>query len=254
VTNVLVLQHISCEPPGIFEDVLVARGATITRVELDAGEPIPALTGFDALVVMGGPMGAYEEERFPWIADELVTIAEAVERRMPVLGVCLGAQLLARAAGGTAFVGHGPEVGVLPVRLTAAAGDDHVFGDLPATFTALQWHGDTFDLPPDAVLLASSDEYPNQAFCVGTAYGIQFHVEVTSAMAQEWAEVPAYAAALDAVRGPGSLPGLLAEFEEARVSMQRVAETIGHRFGDLVAASAGDQLSAFNVADSVGGI
>jgi GMP synthase (glutamine-hydrolysing) len=104
------------------------------------------------------------------------------------------------------------------------------------------------------VLLASSDEYPNQAFCVGTAYGIQFHVEVTSSMAQEWASVPAYAAALDAVRGPGSLLGLLAEFEDARVSMQRVAEAIGHRFGDLVEASATSRLSTFKVADSVGGV
>ena len=104
--------------------------------------------GFDALIVMGGPMGAYEEGRFPWIEDELATIAVAVERRMPVLAVCLGAQLLARAAGGDAYAGHGPEVGVLPVRLTAAAGDDRLFGAVPATFTALQWHGDTFDLPP----------------------------------------------------------------------------------------------------------
>jgi GMP synthase (glutamine-hydrolysing) len=254
VTNILVFQHISCEPPGTFEDVLVARGAAITRVELDEGDPIPALSGFDALVVMGGPMAAYDEDRHPWIDGELATIADAVEHRMPVLGVCLGAQLLARAAGGNAYAGHGPEVGVLPVRLTAAAHDDHLFGDLPATFTALQWHGDTFDLPPGAVLLASSDEYPNQAFCVGTAYGVQFHVEVTSSMAQEWSEVPAYAAALEAVRGPGSLPGLLAEFEDARVSMQFVAETIGHRFAELVAASAGDRFSTSNVADSTGGI
>jgi GMP synthase (glutamine-hydrolysing) len=236
VTKVLVLQHISCEPPGIFEDVLVARGAAITRVELDEGEPIPPLSGFDALVVMGGPMGAYEDDRYPWIDNELARIAEAVDRRMPVLGVCLGAQLLACATGGKAYAGHGPEVGVLPVRLRAAAADDHLFGALPATIEALQWHGDTFDLPPRAVLLASSDDYPNQAFRIGAAYGIQFHVEVTSSMAQQWAEVPAYADALDSVRGPGSLPGLLAEFEVARPSMQRVAETIGDRFGDLVAA------------------
>lgn len=236
MTKVLVFQHISCEPPGIFEDVLVARGAAITRVELDEGEPIPPLPGFDALVVMGGPMGAYEEVVHPWIDGELASIAEALDRRMPVLGVCLGAQLLACAAGGKAYAGHAPEVGVLPVRLLAAAADDHLFGPLPATIQALQWHGDTFDLPPQAVLLASSDEYPNQVFRAGTAYGIQFHVEVTSSIAQQWAEVPEYAAALDSVRGPGSLPGLLAELEVARQSMQRTAETVGHRFADLAAA------------------
>ena len=231
--DVLVLQHIACEPPGTFEDVLVGRGATITRVAVDEGEPIPPLSGHDALIVMGGPMGAYEDELHPWMTGELATISEAIGMGVPVLGVCLGAQLLARAAGGRAYAGHGPEVGVLPVHLNASAGGDPVFGELPPTIVALQWHGDTFDLPPDAVLLASSDEYP-QAFRIGDAYGIQFHVEVTSAMARDWAAVPAYATSLDAVCGSGSFPGLLAELERARPEMVKAAETIGHGFADLV--------------------
>lgn len=234
--KILVLQHIACEPPGVFEDVLVERGATITRVELDEGAPIPSLFDHDALVVMGGPMAAYEDDRYPWMDGELATIADAVRGGLPVLGVCLGAQLLARAASGTAHVGvHGPEVGVLPVELAAAAADDPVFADLPPRITALQWHGDTFDLPPQSVLLAESDVYP-QVFRIGTAYGIQFHVEVTSAMAEEWSQVRAYAESLDAVRGPGSFPGLLAELEAAQPEMKEVAETIAHRFVDLTTA------------------
>lgn len=239
--NVLVLQHIACEPPGVFEDVLIERGATITRVELDEDEPIPSLSDHDALVVMGGPMAAYQDDRYPWIRGELATIAEAVDAGMPVLGVCLGAQLLARAAGGKAHLGaHGPEVGVLPVELAAAVADDPLFAGVPSPILALQWHGDTFELPPEAVLLAESDVYP-QVFRVGAAYGLQFHVEVTSAMAEEWSQVPAYAVSLDAVRGPGSFPGLLAEFEQAEPEMRMVAETIARRFVDLAAAASGDR-------------
>jgi len=244
--NVLVLQHISCEPPGTFEDVLVERGATITRIEVDEGETIPPVSAHDALVVMGGPMGAYEDERYPWMAAELARIAEAVEARVPVLAVCLGAQLLARAVGGRAYPGHGPEVGVLPVDVTADAADDPLFGTLGPTIIALQWHGDTFDPPPGSELLATSDEYP-QAFRIANAYGVQFHVEVTASMADEWAGVPAYAASLSAVRGPDSLPGLLAEFEHARPGMQLVAETIGHGFADLVT---GSSLAAVPTPDS----
>ncbi len=233
--NVLVLQHIACEPPGVFEDVLVQRGASIARVELDEDEPMPPLADHDALVVMGGPMGAYEDDQHRWMGGELATIAAAVDTGTPVLGVCLGAQLLARAAGGRAYAGHGAEVGVLPVRLTPAAAGDPVFADLPPTITALQWHGDTFDLPPGAELLAASDRYP-QAFRIGAAYGLQFHVEVTSAMAQDWSQVPAYAASLDAVLGDDAFPRLLADFEHAQPEMRQAAEAIAHRFVDLITA------------------
>ncbi|MGI9029488.1 MAG: type 1 glutamine amidotransferase, partial [Ilumatobacteraceae bacterium] len=181
-------------------------------------------------------MAAYEKNQHPWIDGERPTSSEAANAEMPLLGVCLGAQLLARAAGGEARAGaHGAEVGVLAVDLSPDALRDPLFADLSPTITALQWHGDTFDLPPDARLLATSDEYP-QAFRIGNAYGLQFHVEVTSAMAQDWSQVPAYAASLDAVLGDDAFPRLLADFEHAQPEMRQAAEAIAHRFVDLITA------------------
>lgn len=207
--RVLVLQHISCEPPGAYEDVLLERGAMIHRVELDEGEPLPGLDGFDAVVAMGGPMSVNDDGEHPWLVAEKRLIAEAVETSVPFWGACLGVQLLASALGARVYAGPAPEVGMLPVRLTPHGRSDPVFGALPHEFLTLQWHGDTFDLPQDAVLLAGSDSYPHQAFRVGRAYGVQFHLEVSVAMAQEWAKVPAYGEYLDRVLGPRSLPGVI---------------------------------------------
>ena len=111
------------------------------------------------------------------------------------------------------FRSAAPEVGLLPVRLTDAALSDPVLEGLPSELVTLQWHGDTFDLPDGAVLLAGSPAYPNQAFRFGKAYGVQFHLEVSRAMAEEWARVPEYKASLEQVLGPGSLPPLLDEFD-----------------------------------------
>lgn len=210
--RVLVLQHIACEPPGAYEDVLRERGATIVRVELDEGNPMPDAGGFDAIVAMGGPMSVSDEDEHPWLRDEKRAIAEAVAAGVPYWGACLGVQLLASSLGARVYAGPQPEVGVLPVTLTSAGAADPVTGVLPPVLDTLQWHGDTFDLPVGAVLLASSPAYPNQAFRAGNAYGVQFHLEVTREMAEEWARVPIYGEALERVRGPGSLPGLIEEF------------------------------------------
>ena len=210
--DVLVLQHIACEPPGVYEDVLRERVARITRVELDEGQPIPDRS-FDAIVVMGGPMSVNDEDEHPWLGDEKRLIAAAVDGAVPVWGACLGVQLLASSLGAKVYAGSEPEVGLLPVTLTDDGRADPVLGILPFEVITLQWHGDTFDLPDNATLLASSAAYPNQAFRVRNAYGVQFHLEVTPAMADEWSRVPAYRAYADRVLGPGSLPQLLEEFE-----------------------------------------
>jgi GMP synthase-like glutamine amidotransferase len=209
--TLLVLQHIACEPPAAFEEELRARGLDLVRVELDEGETIPERDDFAAIVVMGGPMGAYEDDEHPWLAGEKRYLREAVERDVPVWGVCLGAQLLAASLGARVYRGPEAEVGLLPVELTEAAAGDPVFGDAPPTIHTLQWHGDTFDLPEDATLLARSAAYRNQAFRVGRSYGLQFHVEVTPELAAQWGEVPAYAESLEAILGPGALDRLVAD-------------------------------------------
>ena len=212
--EVLVLQHIACEPPGVYEDVLRERGATIHRVELDEGEPLPDWRAFDAIIAMGGPMGALDEDDHPWLVDEKRLIGEAVRSGLPFWGVCLGVQLLAASLGARVYPGSAPEVGLLPVILTDEALADPVFAGMPREVLSLQWHGDTFDLPEGAARLAGSPAYPNQAFRFGTAaYGVQFHLEVSPGLAREWADVPAYAESLERVLGPGALDRLIAELE-----------------------------------------
>jgi GMP synthase (glutamine-hydrolysing) len=213
VTSLLALQHIACEPPAAFEDELRAQGLDLHRVELDEGEPLPDWREFAGLIVMGGPMGAYEEDRHPWLVEEKQTIRAAAESGHPVWGVCLGAQLLAAALGARVYPGEEAEVGLLEVELNDAAAADPVFGEMPCSFPTLQWHGDTFDLPEGATLLAGSPAYPRQAFVYKRAYGLQFHLEVSPDLAAEWGRVPAYAASLARTLGEGSLPGFLAAVE-----------------------------------------
>lgn len=128
--RVLVLQHIACEPPGVYEDVLLERGAEIERVELDEGQPLPA-GSFDAIVAMGGPMSVNDEDEHPWLREEKRAIAEAVHAGVPYWGACLGVQLLAASLGARVYPGPEPEVGLLPVTLTEEGRADPVLGCCP---------------------------------------------------------------------------------------------------------------------------
>jgi GMP synthase (glutamine-hydrolysing) len=228
--RLLVLQHIACEPPAAYEDELREWGVDLVRVEVDEGQPLPDWRGFAGIVAMGGPMGAYEDEAYDWLPHEKELIADAVRAGVPFWGVCLGSQLLAASLGARVYAGERAEVGVLPVMLTDAAADDPVFAGAPHQFPTLQWHGDTFDLPDGATLLASSPAYPHQAFRVERAYGLQFHIEVSPALAAEWASVPAYATSLDALLGPGALPRLVAELEAVADPMTALARRLFARW------------------------
>jgi GMP synthase (glutamine-hydrolysing) len=236
LTKLLVLQHIACEPPGAYEDELLANGATFHRVMVDEGEPLPDWRGFDGIIAMGGPMGAYEDERLPWLADEKRAIAEAVRAGTPYWGVCLGAQLLAASLGATVAPGPAPEVGVLQVQCTAAGAEDPVFSVLPDSFPALQWHSDTFELPEGAVLLARSEAYEHQAFVVGRAYALQFHIEIGTGLAREWGDVPEYARSLEGIMGEGGLPRLLDEIEAGEAEMTGMARAMFARWLEHVVA------------------
>lgn len=191
--TVVVIQHVAAEGPGRVADALGRAGRTMTVVRTDAGQPVPVgPTGIDGLVVMGGPMGVNDVEQYPHLLDEMNLVADCLDAGVPVLGICLGAQLLAAAAGAAVRPGDVLELGWHPVRLHDAAVHDSLFGGLPRQITALHWHRDVPDLPPGAVHLASSTLTRNQAFRVGdSAYGLLFHLETDAAavraMAQDFA-------------------------------------------------------------------
>jgi GMP synthase-like glutamine amidotransferase len=234
--NVLVLQHIACEPPGVFEDVLRERRIGLHRVELDEGEPLPDRPGFDAIVAMGGPMSVNDEATLPWLAEEKRVVGDAVRAGVPFWGVCLGVQLLAASLGAQVYPGPEPEVGLLPVELTDEGRADPVFAGLESGLATLQWHGDTFELPEGAVRLARSPAYENQAFRFGRAYGVQFHLEVSAEMAREWAAVPEYVASLERTLGSDRAPAFLAAIEESAPEMRSAGRALFERWLDRIAA------------------
>jgi GMP synthase-like glutamine amidotransferase len=181
VPSCLVIQHVECEGSFAIGAALAAAGVTVDTRKVFAGDPLPLdVSMFDGLVVMGGPMSPISDDRFPTRAGEIDLISDALDRGTVTLGVCLGAQLLAVAAGGSVFAGEaGPEIGWGRVDLTVDADRDPLFAGVSSRLTVLHWHGDTFELPAGAIRLASSPKYPNQAYRVGEgAWGLQFHVEV----------------------------------------------------------------------------
>jgi GMP synthase (glutamine-hydrolysing) len=231
---ILILQHIACEPPAAYEDELVERGLPFERVRLDEGEELPSSRAFAGIVAMGGPMGAYDEAIHPWLGAEKRFIASLVGAGTPYWGVCLGAQLLAASLGGTVAPGALPEVGVGRVQLTASAASDPVFASAPPVFEALHWHGDTYALPPGAIWLASSAQYEQQAFVFDRAYALQFHLEVTPALVQEWIQVPRYVNSLEEVMGAGGTSRLLEQLARTSSSAIRLGRELFGRWLDHV--------------------
>jgi GMP synthase-like glutamine amidotransferase len=187
----LVVQHAEPERPYAIGEALAGADVEVVVFRVYAGEPLPERIG-DAhgLVIMGGPMSAAHDDGFPTRRQEMQLLAEAVELRLPTLGVCLGAQLLAGAIGGRVVPSPiGPEIGWAPVQLGSAATNDPLFSGLPRELTVLHWHGDTYELPPSATHLASSSSHREQAFRVGDmAWGLQFHIEVDEAAVEAFLE------------------------------------------------------------------
>ena len=179
--SVTLLQHIHCETPGIISDCLQSANIDMRFVRTFERNPIPSNLDTQAgLIVMGGPMSVYDHDQFPFLLEEQRLIEEALKDDKPVLGVCLGSQLLAATLGAEVKSGAQKEIGWHPVTLTEDAATDALWKELPARFTAYHWHGDVYDLPQGAVSLASSELTPCQGFRYGTnAYGFLFHMEVT---------------------------------------------------------------------------
>jgi GMP synthase-like glutamine amidotransferase len=185
------------------------------------------------MLVMGGPMDVWEEDKFPWLRDEKATIHDWVSAGRPYLGMCLGNQLLADAMGGkTSLMTAPPEVGMSKVRQLLP---DPIFKNVPELCTCFQWHGaEVTALPPGARLLATSPGCTVQGFAIGKhAYGLQFHMELTETTAAEWGALPEYAAALERVKGPGALPALQQAVDAEIIELKSNAHRIFANFLDI---------------------
>lgn len=185
----IAIRHVAFEDAGSFAAVLQQQGYALRYVEAGYDD----LGGIDALepellLVLGGPIGAYEEDVYPFLGDELRLIAARLAAQRPTVGICLGAQLMARAMGARVFPGdNGKEIGWAPLELTVSGQSSPLRHLAPALTPVLHWHGDTFDIPTGAEHLAGSSRYPNQAFAVGRhALALQFHPEVTAAGMERW--------------------------------------------------------------------
>lgn len=177
------LQHVDFEELGHIGAWIENQGHPLTLTRLFAGDPLPRLEAFDRLVIMGGPMNIYEDDRYPWLAEERALIRAAVEAGKSAIGICLGAQLLADALGSRVYAGANKEIGWWPIKLTGLTGamkDAGLLAGLPEQPTVFHWHGDTFDLPQGAVHLAESEGCRSQAFVFDNRIlGLQFHLEST---------------------------------------------------------------------------
>ena len=230
----LVVTHTPSESPGTLGEWLPAAGLELDVAEPWNGEALPErVADHDALIVMGGPQQAYDDDSAPWLRQTKDLLRTATREGLPVLGICLGGQLLAEAMGGRVLPGaEGPELGARLVAKRDVAVDDPLFADLPLSPMVVQWHWDAVvELPPGAVLLAASPRYQHQAFRVGAkAYGLQFHIETPPEMVRGWA------AADDAgVRAAGLDPDLVAERAvEALPEVEEVWRPFAERFAAMV--------------------
>lgn len=238
--NVIVLQHIAIEDPGYLKDLMQADGWNLVQIELDAGDAIPAdLSGYDAMLCMGGPMDTWMEAEYPWLIEEKRRIREwVVVMGKPFLGFCLGCQLLGEVLGGEVVRSEPPEIGVLDIDMTAAARDDPLFADFPATIKAVQWHSwevRGLDDNPEVTLLGSSGNTPYQIFRFrNNAWAMQFHVEVRADTVMQWGDIAEYKDALESSLGGEALASFDQQAREHMPEMNRLAAELYNNFKQLL--------------------
>lgn len=229
--RIAVFQHVAYEPLGTLHAVLKDQGLRLRYFNFGREHhAVPDLKRYDGLVVLGGPMGVYEADRYPHLLDEITCIKNALAMDKPVLGICLGSQLLAAALGAKVYRGEGKEIGWYEVDFNPACRTDRIFAPLGERETIFQWHGDTFDLPLGTTLLASSRRYPHQAYRYGNkTYGLQFHLEVDRAMIERWLTVPVNAAELEPLGGAALAARIRSDNLRHLARMQRLARGVFQR-------------------------
>jgi GMP synthase-like glutamine amidotransferase len=203
--SVFAFRHVPFEDLGLIRAPIEERGISIEYADLyRPGALVPDVTQAAGLIFMGGPMSANDD--LPYLRQEMQLIAQAVSRRQPVLGVCLGAQLIAKALGAKVYRNAVKEIGWFEIHFTEAAARDALFAGLGPSETVFHWHGETFDLPPGAERLAYSEACRNQAFRFGAGvYGLQFHLEVTPAMIGDWCDRDANCGDIDPLHNAARL-------------------------------------------------
>ena len=182
----LVIMHCESEGPGTLGEWLKERGVELAFARLYAGDQLPDPAGLSAVVSMGGPMNVYDEERYPFLRAEAAFLRQVAAEGTPAIGICLGAQMIARSLGARVEKSPAPEVGWGRVVLSAEGLREPLFAGMDPVQEVLQWHGDMFSVPAGGSLLALSSACPNQAFRAGNALGLQFHLEVDEAILREW--------------------------------------------------------------------
>ena len=184
--NILVIQSARHAPIGVLGEALTTKGATFSTW-LPEQQPTPPNRDYDSLIVLGGPMNAHEDDTFPHLRQTVDLIRQFHDEDKPIMGVCLGAQLIARAFGSRVYRHTQPELGFSPIQVADPTASEPWLQQCPADLHLMQWHFDTFDLPAQARLLMTNDRCANQAYRIGTnVYGFQFHLEITPAIALNW--------------------------------------------------------------------
>ena len=215
----LIITHVNSEGPGTLGDFLISQNIDIERVNFSQGEVLPKdPLEYDIIITMGGPMSIHDEDRYPFLSEEVRFLRKAIEGNVPLLGICLGAQLIARSCGAWVGKAEKQELGWKDVFITEAGKKDMLFQGISNVMRVFQWHEDTFDIPQGSTFLATGWDCENQAFRYRNAFGLQFHIEVTREMLCQWFE------------GSPELDTILQGYEEIEIDLITRARTLYSNF------------------------